>query len=104
LFIIEISIPFGRTTNELTENSLKIADNKKRVKYTHLIENIKHKLAKVSDFKHRYEVMLKTIIVPSLGAIPNFTTHNFASIIGEKKKKCSTMNEKNGNGSFERKL
>jgi hypothetical protein len=39
----------------------------------------------------KYEVHFKTIIISSIGAIPGFTLHNFADIIGNEKVSETTI-------------
>jgi hypothetical protein len=44
---------------------------------------LKEKLEEASNRKRKFEVEFKTIIVSSLGPVPNFTIQNFDFIIGD---------------------
>jgi hypothetical protein len=87
LIIIEISVPFGKTNNEIDEDSLKVSDRKKRSKYAKMIRHIQGWLNGITSRKFKYSVHFQTIIVSSIGAIPNFTLRNLSNIIGSKKVK-----------------
>jgi hypothetical protein len=85
LIIIEISVPFGRSTDEIDENTLKISDRRKRSKYAKMIRHIQGWLAGISHRKYVYKLHFQTIIVSSIGAIPSFTLRNLSNIIGSKR-------------------
>jgi hypothetical protein len=46
-----------------------------------MIESTMRQFEKIPNFKVRYEVIFKTIIVSSLSAVPGFTIHNFTNIM-----------------------
>jgi hypothetical protein len=85
LIIIEISIPFGRSNNEIDEDTLKTSDRKKRSKYAKMIRHIQGWLTGIRHRKIKYRLHFQTIIVSSIGAIPNFTLRNLSNIIGIKR-------------------
>jgi hypothetical protein len=83
LYVVEFSIPFGKEIDEITGNSLKQANHKKRAKYSYMIEHLRKQFEDIPNYKFRYEINFKTIIVSSLGAVPGFTIHNFVNIVGD---------------------
>jgi hypothetical protein len=85
LIIIEFAIPYGRKTDEITGDTLKETDHRKRVKYAGLVKYLKEMFDHVRS-RYSYKVIFKTIIVSSLGAVPGFTIRNFSNIIGVKKR------------------
>jgi hypothetical protein len=85
LIIIEFAIPYGKKTDDITGDTLKETDHRKRVKYAGLVKYLKEKLSQVRS-RYSYKVIFKTMVVSSLGAVPSFTIRNFSNIIGVKKR------------------
>jgi hypothetical protein len=85
LIIIEFAVPYGKKTDEITGDTLKEADHRKRVKLAGLVGYLRGKLGQVRS-KYSYKVIFKTMIVSSLGVVPGFTIRNFSNIIGNKKR------------------
>jgi hypothetical protein len=85
LIVIEFAIPYGKRTDEITGDTLKETDHRKRVKYAGMMKYLKEMFDRVKS-RYSYKVIFKTIIISSLGAVPGFTIRNFANIIGIKKR------------------
>jgi hypothetical protein len=85
LIIIEFAIPYGKRTDEISGDTLKETDHRKRIKYAGLVKYLKEVLGCVRS-RYSYKVIFKTIVISSLGAVPGFTIRNFSNIIGVKKK------------------
>jgi hypothetical protein len=85
LIIIEFAIPYGKKTDEVTGDTLKETDHRKRVKYAGLVKYLKEVFGQVRS-RYSYKVIFKTITISSLGAVPGFTIRNFSNIIGVKKR------------------
>jgi hypothetical protein len=68
--------------DELNGNTLEEVNRFQVNKYGGMVNFLNKALATVSKKRIFFEVVFKTIIVSSLGAIPNFTIRNLNSIIG----------------------
>jgi hypothetical protein len=82
MFVIEINVPFGRDNGD--SDTLKEAHFKKTGKYMGLINKLRHEFNARNTKKKRFEVEFFTVIVSSLGAIPNRTILNLERILGNK--------------------
>jgi hypothetical protein len=82
LFVIELCIPFGRGTEDINETTLKYINRYKMIKYKGLMDRLNSQLKNVKNDKIKYIAEFRTIVVSSLGAIPNFTINNLSAIIG----------------------
>ncbi|GMO18758.1 MAG: hypothetical protein Ta2E_09580 [Mycoplasmoidaceae bacterium] len=82
LNLIEISVPFGKSVDETNEITLQRIRRGKRTKYQGLVVQITEELKKQERLGVRYEVEFHTVIVSSLGAVPNFTVTDLRGILG----------------------
>jgi hypothetical protein len=83
LMLVEISIPFGRKGKAEEYDMLEEVRMMKQRKDTGLVNFLKDKLREKDGRGYKYEVVLKLIIVSSLGAVPKRTLQDFRDILGK---------------------
>jgi hypothetical protein len=88
LFIIKLCIPFGRGTEDQYESTLKYINRFKMVKYKGLMDRLNSQLKNIKKDKTKFKAEMRTVVVFSLGAIPNFTIMNLSAILNCK---CRTI-------------
>jgi hypothetical protein len=52
------------------------------IKYKGLMDRLNSQLKNIKNDKVKYRAEFRTIVVSSLGAVPNFTINNLSAIIG----------------------
>jgi hypothetical protein len=106
LFIIEISVPFGRGDKEdVHSNKLKNITEFKTNKYAPLIRSINKQLKDKNFRRRKFVVKFLPFIISSLGALPNKSINSFTRMIGTAAKNtvglwCKKLVVKTLKGSF----
>ncbi|GMO19738.1 MAG: hypothetical protein Ta2E_10790 [Mycoplasmoidaceae bacterium] len=81
LNVLEIAIPFGRSLESTTEDTLKAKRNEKINKYSNMMKHISRNFEEHNTRGRKYVVKFDPIIISSLGAVPNFTINILGTLL-----------------------
>jgi hypothetical protein len=82
LMLVEISVPFGRKGKIEDYDTLEEVRIMKQRKYSGLVNFLKDKLKDQEERRFKYDVLLKLIIISSLGAVPKRTLWDLREVLG----------------------